>query len=254
MDLHAAPATPALIASALRWWRDAGLDVMIDEAPCQWLAQPVSPSRGPERAPEQNGHRTKPLAQTKPQSTAPLPATRDALVAWLATAADVAEGGPPARRVLPSGDPSSSLMVLVDLPDIVDIDAGHLLAGDLEALFDNMLTAIRRDRSTIYLASIAPGRPATGRLNEAALAALAPIARRHVELVAPEQLWLLGTAASRAILGISDLQAHEKLHSINLNGRMIEVVVTAHPRFLTTKEKKHRAWTEMQRLLHKDMA
>ncbi len=243
-----APPETAVIASALRWWRDAGVDVMIDEMPRQWLTK-VTPPGAAKAAP-----RAPSPSETLPPPAAKLPATREALVSWLATSGDVVEGGLPARRVLPSGDPTSPLMVLSDFPDHGDIEAGHLLSGELGELFDKMLAAIGHDRSTIYLASVAPTRPATGQLNGAALAALGPIACQHAALIAPKQLWVLGSAASRAILGISDLQAHGSLHSVNLNGHMIETVATAHPRFLTDKDKKRRAWTEMQRLNPRETA
>lgn len=235
----------ALIASALRWWHDAGVDVLIDEEPRRWIGEkPVlTPARVKAEAP----------AQPAPQA-ARSHVTRESLVEWLMTDALVPEGGSPKRRVGPSGTLESGLMVLVDFPESADGDAGHLLSGELAALFDKMLVAMDTDRARTYLASVAPGRPARGRLDDAALEILGPLAKRHVELAAPKRLWIMGTAASRAILGMSDLEAHGKLHSVNLNGVMIDAVVTAHPRFLTDMDKKRRAWTEMQRLIVKDEA
>ena len=226
------------VASALRWWRDAGVDTMIDEAPRHWLAKTVA----------------SPPALRVPEAGSPENefATRDALVAWLMTAADVPDAGPPRRRLGPAGDPASRLMVLTDLPDLADLDAGKWFGGDQGTLFDNMLKAIGHSRDTVYLASISPGRPPSGRLSDAAFAALKPVALRHIALVAPKQLWLLGMSASRAILGMGDAPAHGKLHDVNLDDVMIEAAVTAHPRFLTDKDRKARAWGEMQRLIAKD--
>jgi uracil-DNA glycosylase len=242
MGMTATQPQEAMIASALRWWRDAGVDVLVDDAPRDWLAE--------KRAP-------KPLAKVEDAPIVAPPRTyqtREDLVAWLMTDPDLPEGGPPRRRVGPSGDPAKGIMILSDFPDHDDIEAGHLLAGDLAPLFDRMLTAIGMKRSTVYLASITPGRPPRGRLDDAAMEILAPLAWRHVELAAPERLWIMGTAASRAILGVSDLEAHGKLHSVNLNGVKMTAVVTAHPRFLTDQDKKRRAWTEMQRLIVKEEA
>jgi uracil-DNA glycosylase len=232
----------AIIASALRWWQDAGVDTIVGEEPRRWLGEKTPAKRAVAAivAPEPEPVRTHD--------------TREALVEWLMTADDVPEGGSPRRRVAPSGDPAHGLMILSDFPDNADIDAGHLLAGELAPLFDRMLAAVGADRSTIYLASVAPGRPARGRLDDVALETLAPLALRHVTLAAPKRLWIMGTAASRAILGLSDVEAHGKLHSVNLNGVKVKAVVTAHPRFLTDQDKKRRAWTEMQRLIVKEDA
>ena len=38
MDVGAITGTSAEIASLMGWWQDAGLDVMIDEEPRNWLA------------------------------------------------------------------------------------------------------------------------------------------------------------------------------------------------------------------------
>jgi len=243
--MGAATAHPqeAMIASALRWWRDAGVDVLIDEEPRRWLGE----------KPAKIAVRTKAETQTEAAPEAVrVHATREALVDWLMTDPAVPEGGSPRRRVGPSGSLASGLMVLVDFPETADADAGHLLSGELAGLFDKMLAAMETEREQTYLASIAPGRPPRGRLDDNAFDALAPLARRHVQLAAPKRLWIMGSAASRALLGMSDLEAHGKLHSINLNGVMIDAVVTAHPRFLTDQDKKRRAWTEMQRLIMKD--
>ncbi len=242
MTLNAAVSQSERIASALRWWSDAGCDVLIDEAPRRWLADAVPTGT----------LSAVPAAGAPPLPIVPDMASLSALTEWLLTADALADIGPPHRRIRPSGDPASGLMVLADCPDLADADAGHLLGGDLAELFDNMLAALGRDRSRIYLASVSPGRPPSGTLSGAAFALLAPLAKRHVELVAPKQLWLLGSAASRAILGLGDIAAHGKLHHINLDNAKVDVVVTAHPRFLTKKDQKARAWTEMQRLNTKD--
>lgn len=232
----------ATAASALRWWRDAGVDMVIDEAPRQWQAAvaPVAP-----------GDNASPPALPLPAAT-PAFATLTAVTDWLLAIEDVPDAGPARLRVAPSGDPASGLMVVVDCPDRPDVDAGILLAGELAPLFDKMLAALGRDRRSIYLAALCPGRPTRGLVGEKAFDVLAPVLRRHIELVAPRQLWLLGSAASRAVLGMGDIAAHGKLHSVNLNGCITEAVVTAHPRFLTSHDHKKRAWHEMQRLVQKE--
>lgn len=226
----------------MRWWRDAGVDVMIEEEPRSWLAVPVA------------GNDQKQVSVRKtaaiPQKLE-RPATLEALVELLMTSEEFGEVGPVHRRVRPSGDIAAGLMVLTDLPEAADVDSGQLFSGELSSLFDKMLGALGRDRSSIYLASVSAGRPPSGRLGQQALEAFSLSARDHVRFVAPKRLWLLGSTASCAILGMTDVQAHGKLHSINLDGVMIDVVATAHPRILNTKEKKLRAWENMQRLIEK---
>lgn len=223
----------------MRWWRDAGVDVMIDEQPRSWLTPAVAAPGRPALV--------IPVKAEKPKSL-------DTLVEWLMTSDDFPEVGPVQRRVRPSGDVAGGLMVLTDLPETADVDSGMLFAGELSPLFEKMLGSLGRDRNSIYLASLSAGRPPSGRLSENALKMLSETARDHVRFIAPKQLWLLGSAASCAILGMTDVQANGKLHSINLNDVMVDVIATAHPRILTTKDQKQRAWANMQLLIEKDDA
>jgi uracil-DNA glycosylase family 4 len=229
--------TSDYVSSAMQWWRDVGVDVMVDEEPRRWLAASVASP----------GRRIVPVAPQvqKPNSLS-------SLVDWLMTSDDLPEIGPTKRRVAPAGDPTCGLMVLTDVPEAADIESGMLFSGQHAALFDNMLTALGRDRQSIYLASLSSGRPPSGRLSSAALESLSTAAREHVRFAAPKRLWILGSAASCAILGMTDVEAHGRLHTINLDDVIVDVVATAHPRLLDSKDKKLRAWVNMQRLIEKD--
>lgn len=225
------------VSSVMRWWRDAGLDVMIDEEPRNWLTQAVATS-----------------AKKSVAAPAPIqkPQTLDALVEWLMTTHEFPEVGPVQRRIRPTGPIDSDLMVLTGVPEKADIESGELFAGELAGLFEKMLGALGRTRDSVYLASVSTGRPPSGSLGTTSLTALSDAAREHVRLVAPKQLWVVGSAASCAILGMTDVQAHGSLHTVNLNGVMVDVVATAHPRILINREQKLRAWQNMQRLIAKD--
>ena len=219
-------------ASLLGWWRDAGVDTAISEAPHDWLGAAVT---------------AKPVIQPSVQTPiVTRPQSLEALVDHL-THGDVPEAGPVKRRVAPSGNATSDLMVLVDFPDAADIDSGQLLS---DPVFDKMLDALGRDRGSVYIAALCPGRPMTGRLADQSITPLAILAKQHIAFVAPKQLWLVGGAASRAILGIDDAAAKGKLHKVNLPGGTMDAIATAHPRmFDGSKSRKSAAWVEMQRLI-----
>jgi uracil-DNA glycosylase len=219
-------------ASLLGWWRDAGVDCAISETAHDWL--------GAAKA-------AKPVIEASAEPVVPaLPGSLEALVDLLRHG-DVPDAGPAKRRVAANGNETSDLMVLVDFPDAADADSGELLS---DAIFDKMLEALGRDRSVVYVAALCPGRPITGRLSDASIDALAVLARQHIAFVAPRQLWLMGSAASRAILGIDDAAAKGKLHKVNLQGITMNAIATAHPRmFEDSKSRKSAAWVEMQRLI-----
>jgi uracil-DNA glycosylase len=223
--------------SLLGWWRDAGVDVSVGEAPHDWL-------EGINVAKSAKDNPVKPILDQLPQ-------TLEHLVQHLMTS-DIAEAGPAVRRVRPAGDATSTLMILTDFPDQADVASGNLL-GD--PVFSKMLEAIGKSRSSVYIASLCPGRPVTGRLSDENVAALAVLAKQHIALIGPKQLWLVGSAASRAILGVDDAAAKGKLHSVNHIGTIMEAIATAHPRmFDGSKSRKAAAWAEMQRLISRDEA
>lgn len=230
-------------ASLLAWWRDAGVDVAIDEVPRNWFAQaggsPVAPKvmRRPAVA-----------APAAPPPTA-LPDTLEALHRWLAEDESLSSGYPVHCRVAPEGDPACRLMLIAEVPERGDAEGSSLLSGEVGALLDRMLAAVGQSRSTIYLATVAPARPPSGRLRDDETDLLAPIVRRHVRLVAPTKLWLLGRAASRAVLGIDDVAAAGRIHDVNLDGVTMDAIATLHPRVLLANPRfKGRVWADMKRL------
>lgn len=212
---------------ALDWWHRAGVDTLVEEEPRDWLCAPAKPQ---------------PVA---PAASVPgaLPATLASFHAWLRESD--ALPGAPGQRILPAGDPSSGLMLLADMPEAVD--AGALFSGDLGRLFDRMLAAIGRDRSSIYLAAMAPVR-VPGRELEAP--EIARIARHHVALAAPRLLLLLGNAPSRAILGLDFAAARGRKHQLNLEATTVTAIATFHPRLLIQQPaRKADAWADLQLLL-----
>ncbi len=227
------PVSDALsAASMLAWWRDAGLDVFVENEPQPWIGRAAV---------------TEKPAPPKPDA---LPDTLDAFAAWLRDSADIPEAGPSARRVMPSGSAGLPLMVMVDMPEMKDHEAGHLLAGDVGVLFDRMLAAIGLDRVSVYLAALCPGRPATGQLGEEHLSGLGKLARHHIALAAPKRVWLLGQSTSRAVLGVDAAAARGKKHYINQDVGNVETVVSLHPRLLLQNpQRKAGVWADMQMLI-----
>ena len=230
----------ASIASALEWWRDAGVDCEIDDLPRDWLARAPAPPVAV-RLPGQ-------VAET---AVAPptLPATLDEFAAWrLGPAAP--EAGWPGQALGTQGDVASGLMIVVDMPDREDDSAGSLLSGNAGALFDRMLAAIGRDRQSIYLAALAVKRPPAGRVTEEMGQKLEALIRHHLSLARPKRVLVLGNAASRAITGLDVANARASLREVNHGGGTSEVVASFHPRFLLEKPvAKADAWKDLRVLM-----
>ena len=215
--------------SALDWWREAGVDVLVEEEARDWLRPPI-------KAP--------PVLPT-PSPAEPFPATLAAFRTWLGQSD--AMPGLPASRILPAGDPASGLMLLADMPEPADGAAGQLFSGDLGRLFDRMLAAIGRDRASIYLASLAGAAVAPRDLEAGALVSAA---RHHVALAAPRLLLLLGDAPARALLGMRVAEARGKIHEIDHGGAKVRAIATFRPRDLLQRASmKPLAWADLRLLL-----
>lgn len=237
-------------ASLIRWWRDAGVDTIVEDEAQDWLAaaKPV-PSSGERSEARKEAESARPAPAPKPLSpegerTEQLPAPLPALLDWLRDSADVPEARWGRTRVLPEGDPQSDLMILIDAPD-----TGELMGGETGALFDKMLAAINRDRSSIWLAPFATIRP-VGRVPQEALRRLTAIARHQIGLVAPKRLLVMGDTPNRALLGTEVIPARGKFHSLNLGAAIVETVATFHPRLLQERPAyKAQAWKDLQLLM-----
>lgn len=214
-----------------------GVDTLIDEAPVPWL------DRGKPTAPAVKNADVNP-----PPAPAALPTTLVGLQQWLASSADVPGAGP--HRLPSSGSHGAPLMILMDMPLPGDLDAGFLLSGDVGLLFDNMLVALKTTRDDAYIATLSPGRTPSGQVDKDHYARLGEIARLHISLSGARRVWLLGEPVSRAVLGMSMMDARGNLHKINHENESVEAVVSFSPAFLHARPKfKKAAWEDMQLLL-----
>ncbi|WP_129792672.1 uracil-DNA glycosylase family protein [Sphingosinicella sp. CPCC 101087] len=242
-----------LAASALSWWRDAGVDVIVGETPRDWLnPAAVAPSEAPPPAP------TLLSPAPAPSPFEPIPATLDRFREWLLESPNVPGASPSVPRIGPSGDPASDLMVLVDMPSAQDVTGGKLLSGEAGALFDRMIEAMfalnertkGRGRSAVYLASLSPARTATGRLEPDDARRLADIARHHIGLVAPRALLLFGDTCAKALTGMAVAHARGRWHETETKAGKIKTLVTIRPEKLMTQPAlKKLAWEDLQRLM-----
>ncbi len=215
-------------ASALAWWEEAGVDVIVGETPRDWLAPAGKPAAAPETP-----------------APAALPDTLEGFQAWLASTGDLPFASPSARRAVPAGDPASGLMVMVGMPAM----DGSLLGGAGGTLFDRMLAAIGRSRETIYLAPLSPFRPPTGRIDGASKARLGAIARHHIGLAAPKAVLLFGDNCGEALLGAVVAAARGRWHEIQTQAGPIKTLVTMKPDDVDGKlALKKLVWADLQML------
>jgi uracil-DNA glycosylase family 4 len=216
-----------MLASALGWWTEAGLDTAISETPRDWLAPSAAPV---------------PIASWAAAAPA-LPGDLAAFHTLLATGDYLPAAPPSRRRIAPAGDPAAALAVVADMPDEADLASGRLMTGEA-ALLDAMLAAMGTARDAVYLAPLSPARATGGKLGPAA-APLAALMRTHLAFVRPKALLVLGDEAGRA-LGLE----RGVLQNLNHDGGTVAAIAIVHPRILRrTPACKAEAWAAMRQLI-----
>ncbi|WP_315764095.1 uracil-DNA glycosylase [Sphingomonas sp. Y38-1Y] len=219
-----------LAASALDWWADAGVDVLVDEEPRDWLARPVRPAvaaPAPAAVPAESG-----------------PADYASFWDWrLGAGAPERDWGNPILP--PEGPRDADLLVLVDQPN-----GDSLLGGAEGAMFDRILGAIGRRRGDVLVAGLAMARPLADTLSPDQLPVLTAVADRLLALAPAKTLLIVGHTTSRAILAADGAPVPRGLHGINRTDRELQALAIAHPRFMMKHPQvKRDAWRCLQSLL-----
>lgn len=110
--------------------------------------------------------------------------------------------------VFADGHPAARVLILGDAPDRDADGKGRPFVGPLGDLLDRMLAAIDLNRASkdaataVYLTNVLPWRPPQNRDPQPEeIAMLLPFVQRHIDLVNPEFIVLMGNMACGAALG-----------------------------------------------------
>lgn len=109
------------------------------------------------------------------------------------------------NMVFADGNPAASVMLVGEAPGADEDRLGKPFVGVSGQLLDRMLASIGLDRTTFYITNVCFWRPPGNRKpTEAELVAQQPFVQRHIELVRPKVLVLVGAASAHALLGTND--------------------------------------------------
>ena len=215
-------------ASALRWWIESGVDVAIQESPRNWLDSGTAPAPGT-------------VEEPKPGDAPAIPDTLEAFQQWLSTSPDAPLSSSRSKPVLPSGAPGAEVMIIAEPPTRDELASGQPVGGEAAQLMQRMLAAIGMADSA-YAANLACFHSPGGRMSPQEAEQCASAARRHVALVKPKRLLLLGEAPCRAIIGKPLAQARGHVHSVE----GVRTIATFHPRHLLNRsDHKSLAWKDL---------
>ena len=160
----------------------------------------------------------------------------DDLRAALTNYDDCALKNTASNMIFADGNPAARLMVIGEVPGRDEDRVGLPLVGSAGQLFDRMLASIGLSRADIYVTTLIPWRPPGNRTpTDEEMALLMPWLLRHIQLVNPARLLLLGGAPAKALLpqagGILKLRG--RWHDVDVgDGIARPMMATLHPSYL----------------------
>ena len=155
--------------------------------------------------------------------------------------------------VFADGNPQARVMFVGEAPGADEDRIGKPFMGRSGQLLDRMMTAIRLDRSSAYIANIVPWRPPGNRNpTPQEVSICKPFIERQIALANPEILVCLGAPATQNLLNTKDgiLKSRGRFFPYRLpDGREIKALATLHPAYLLRQPvQKRLAWRDFRSL------
>ena len=229
--------------ASLRWQMEAGADEAIGDKPLDRSAPPPAPANPARPA----------VSETSPASARDLAraaGSLEELKAALGRFEGCALKETAANLVFADGNPEARVMIIGEAPGAEEDRRGLPFVGAAGQLLDRMLAGIGMDRSSVYITNVLVWRPPGNRTPTAAeVAACLPFMERHIELVDPAYLLLLGGSAAKTLLarseGILKLRGHWYHYQHAELVRPIPALASLHPAYLLRQPAQKRlAWRD----------
>ncbi len=157
--------------------------------------------------------------------------------------------------VFSDGNPKSKIMLIGEAPGASEDEEGLPFVGRAGILLDKMLSAINLDRKNVYISNIINYRPPENRKpTEEEIKRYLPFITKHIAIIRPKILVLLGSTAMNALIGsevvISKMRG--KWIEKKFGNSKTSVIVTFHPAFLMRQPaQKKLAWIDLKMIRDK---
>ena len=157
--------------------------------------------------------------------------------------------------VFSDGNPNSKIMIIGEGPGANEDMEGMPFIGRAGHLLDKMLESINLSRKSVYITNVVNYRPPENRSpTEEEIQKYIPFLIRHIEIINPKILLLLGSTALNTIIGNDEVIS-------NVRGKWIEkeigkcktsIIASFHPAFLIRQPtQKAMSWVDLKMIKKK---
>jgi len=157
--------------------------------------------------------------------------------------------------VFSDGNPDAKIMIIGEGPGANEDLEGVPFIGKTGELLDKMLLSINLDRDNIYITNVINYRtPENRRPTEEEIVRYLPYLIRHIEIINPKILILLGSTALNAIIGDNQVisEARGKWIEKKIGKCNTSVIASFHPAFLMRQpDQKAMSWIDLKMIKKK---
>ena len=157
--------------------------------------------------------------------------------------------------VFADGNANAKIMVIGEGPGAQEDAAGMPFIGRAGKLLDKMLESINLDRTKVYISNVVNYRPPENRRpTEIEIKRYLPYLKRHIEIIDPKILVLLGSTALNTVIGgdVVISKARGKWVQKEIGAAKPWTIVSFHPAFLMRQPaQKKFAWIDLKMIRDK---
>tara|TARA_B100000965_G_C19561838_1_gene744887 strand:- start:930 stop:1640 length:711 start_codon:yes stop_codon:yes gene_type:complete len=153
------------------------------------------------------------------------------------------------------GNPNAKIMIVGEGPGANEDQEGLPFVGRAGQLLDKMLKSINLDRGNVYITNVVNFRPPSNRRpSDEEINRYLPFLMKHIEIIEPKILLLLGSTALNAIIGKENVisKARGKWITKNIGYCKTNVIASFHPAFLMRQpDQKKFSWVDLKMIREK---
>ena len=157
--------------------------------------------------------------------------------------------------VFADGNIYSKIMIIGEGPGANEDIEGKPFVGRAGKLLDKMLSAIKLDRTKVYISNVVNYRPPANRKpTEIEIERYLPYLKSHIEIINPRILILLGSTALNTLIGSEVVisKARGQWIQKEIGSSKPWIIASFHPAFLMRQpEQKKLAWIDLKMIREK---